>query len=449
MSEHINTVKPFKALHYNPEKIENIGDCLSEPYDVISPAQQDAYYKKHPNNVIRLILGKIEDSDTDTDNRYTRARDFMQKWKAGGILTQSTHPWFFVYEESFAVNGKDMTLTGFVGLVHLSEYKEGKVLPHEKVLKNPVEDRVKLTETANTQFEYIWGVYRDPESTIDAILAAVKKSGPIIDHIEQETGVRHKVWGLSDPDLCSTIENTMRSKKIYIADGHHRYQTMLTIRDRKRKENPAAGDNAPWEFIMMFLVNAAHEGLEILPTHRVIYNLPDDKIKKLRTSLSEYFTVLEYPFSDPEYDAVQKKLTAELALRKQPSFGVLFQNENVFFLIELKDRKGYFSMCNPNSTDTWKLLDVNVLNTLVLSHITGISEDDMAAGTNVVYIKDAAEACQLVRSGGKQIAFILNNTPLDAMLAVSDSEEKMPRKSTYFYPKPMSGMVFYEMTETN
>ncbi|RPJ09621.1 MAG: DUF1015 domain-containing protein [Spirochaetaceae bacterium] len=445
MNEIINRVKPFRALHYNKEKVGDIGACLSAPYDVISPDLQEQYYKRHPNNVIRLILNKILPNDTDKDNRYARARVFLDEWKKSRVLIQSEHPWFFAYEEIFTIDGILRKLSGFIGLVHLSEYTEGRILPHEKVLKSPVEDRIRLTQTTGTQFEYIWGLYRDPQSEIDKLLAKAKSGEPIVDYREEENGVQHRLWGISDPCITTRIERAMADKKIYIADGHHRYQTMLSIRDQQRAKLPKAGDDADFDYIMMFLVNTSHEGLFVLPTHRLLHGLDAKAVSSMKTGFSKYFSVKEIPFAPGKELGAQQQLCLELVKKKKPSFGVSIAGENSFLLIELSDESAYKKICGTSGTDVWKLLDVNVLNVLVLAKLAGIPEEAMAEGTNVSYVKDADEAFSRVRSGEMQVAFILNSTPLESVLQVSEAGEKMPRKSTYFYPKPLSGLVFYQM----
>jgi len=448
MAELINDVRPFPALHYSPEKIKSIGNCLSAPYDVISPTAQDAYYNRHPNNVVRLILGRITEKDTEHDNRYTRANAFLQAWKKEKVLIRSEHPSFFVYEQSFALpNGEAKTMQGFIGLVRLSDYEEGKILPHEKVLKKPVEDRIKLTMTTGTQFEYIWGLYQDEGSVIDGILSETEAGHCLIDYDERETGVTHKLFRLSDAEKCTKIEETMRNKRIYIADGHHRYQTMLNVREEMRRRYPNSGPDAPWEFIMMFLVNSAHEGLVILPTHRLLYGLPEGKISALEKDLEPHFTVSAYSAADGKRDAALTSWRQALAVARNPVFGIVRRDEPSFLTAELKDPAAYRNLLTERASDTWKMLDVNILNTLILQKILGLTEEMMSLQQHVEYCKDEAEALERVERGEMQAAFILNATPLEAVLTIAEAGEKMPRKSTFFFPKPVSGLVFFEMED--
>ncbi len=296
MPDEINDVRPFRALHYDPRAVRDIGQCLSQPYDVISPAQQEAYYRQDPHNVIRLILGRIEPGDDETNNRYTRARDLLAQWRKEGVLRAHRAPFLLGLRAGVRPAGHRAggARKGFIGAVRLRDYEERRILPHEKVLKGPLEDRIRLTETTNTQFEYIWSLYQDKAYVIDNILDEQEKETPIIDFVEQPIGVRHRMWRLTDPARCEIIRRTMARLKIYIADGHHRYQTMLTIRDRMRARFPDAGPDAPWEYIMMFLVNSEHEGLTILPTHRMLHGIQVESLYQLGAAILEHFHVKKY-----------------------------------------------------------------------------------------------------------------------------------------------------------
>ena len=444
----VNDVRPFRALHYDPSVVPDIGRCLSQPYDVISPAQQDAYYRQHPNNVIRLILNKEEPGDRDTQNRYTRARDALQDWRRQGVLRATARPSFWVYEQSFDLPGIGRrTVKGFIGAVRLRDYEERRILPHEKVLKGPLEDRIRLTETTSAQFEYIWSLYQDKDYVIDAVLDQSGKDAPIIDYLEEPINVRHRMWRLTDPAACERVRRTIGRLKLYIADGHHRYQTMLTIRDRMRRRFPDAGPDAPWEYIMMFLVNSEHEGLTILPTHRLLNGIQVDSLFGLASDILEHFHVKKYAFRDGEEAEARRRWLADL--RDVPpgehKFGAYITNTNGYYLLTLRDREAYEELVKLDNSSEWKLLDVNILNTLILERSLGITEEQLSAGTNIAYTKDVEDALERVRSGEMQVALILNPTALQDVIIIAENDEKMPRKSTHFYPKPVSGLVFYPL----
>ena len=450
----VNEVRPFRALHYDPEKIPDIGACLSQPYDVISAERQEAYYRQHPYNVIRLILGKEHPGDGESENRYTRARDFLAAWRAEGLLRFTQRPSFWVLEQEFELPeiGR-RKLKGFIGLVRLQDYSSGRILPHEKIMDRPLADRLRLTEATGTQFEYIWSLYRDEGYVVDNILDQAEASRPILDYLEPEAQVRHRLWRLTEESACGVIRRTMERMPIYIADGHHRYQAMLAHRDRMRALHPEAGPQAPWEYIMMYLVNSRHEGLTVLPTHRLLHDLDLKRrsLSDLHLGILEHFHVKSYSFNGGEDSAAKRRWLRDLrdAEPGVHKFGALIAGMNRYFLITLKDAEAYEEMVEIDASSTWKTLDVNILNTLILNRIVGITEQELAAQVNVDYIKDLDEGLEAVRAGHAQVALILNRTRPEDIFTVADAGEKMPRKSTYFYPKPPSGLVFYPMEATS
>ena len=444
----MNDVRPFRALHYDPAVVKDIGLCLTQPYDVISPAQQDAYYQQHPFNVVRLLLGRIQPGDTETDNRYTRARDLLGQWRRDGILRLTGRPSFWVYEQEFDLPEVGRRkVKGFIGAVRLRDYAERRILPHEKVIKGPLEDRIRLTETTSTQFEYIWSLYQDKAYVIDNILDEQESETPIVDYVEQPIGVHHRMWRLTDPESCDIVRRTMGRVKIYIADGHHRYQTMLTIRDRMRARYPDAGPDAPWEYIMMFLVNSEHEGLTILPTHRMLHNIQVESLFRLGAAILEHFHVKKYVFKNGKEPDARRRWLRDLRTvdAGEHKFGAYIVNTNGYYLLTLRDEEAYEELVRLDFSSEWKLLDVNILNTLILEEILGITEEQLSLATNISYTKDVEEALVKVQSGEIQVALILNATALADVLVIADNDERMPRKSTHFYPKPVSGLVFYPM----
>jgi uncharacterized protein (DUF1015 family) len=329
--------------------------------------------------------------------------------------------------------------------VRLQDYKKRRILPHEKIMTRPLEDRVHLIRTTETQFEYIWSIYHDKAYVIDNILDDTEKQQPIIDFYEESTLVHHRMWRLLDPEKCRIISRTMEHLTIYIADGHHRYQAMLNIRDEMRRRYPDAGSNAPWEFIMMFLVNSEHEGLTVLPTHRKLHDLTVSNLSDLHLSILEHFHVKSYSFNGDNEAEVRRRWLRDLrdAERGVHKFGALITKLNRYFLITLKDSEAYEEMVDIPFSSEWKLLDVNILNTLILQRIIGLTEEQLSAQTNVSYTKDLEAALESVRSGRMQVALILNSTRLEDIITIAENNERMPRKSTHFYPKPLSGLLFY------
>jgi uncharacterized protein (DUF1015 family) len=452
MRERVNEVRPFSAEHFNPEKVGNIGLCLSRPYDVINPQEQDIYYQRHPNNVVRLILNKKEPGDDENHNRYARARDFLAQWRRQQIIISYKEPSFWVYEQDFEAEGLPRRkVSGFIGLVRLQDYGSGRILPHENVIREPLEDRIRLTRTTHTQFEYIWGIHPDSGRVVDGMLGRSDRSEPVLDHTEKTTQVRHCLWRLTDRWQCEAISEEISAQKIYIADGHHRYQTMLTIRDELRAQYPEAGPDAPWEFIMMYLVSANHEGLTTLATHRMLKDLPPVTEETLRRAVDLGFLVRTYSFGEDNEIEARETWLRELrnAEPRDHKFGVTLHGVNTYYLLAIDEKKAVRMVASEEGSLTLRLLDVSLLRSIIFQQVLGLAADQIKPQVTVHYTHLVKTALDRIKSGEMQAGFFLNNTNLDEIMAVANNREKMPQKSTYFYPKPLSGLVFYNMNDVH
>ncbi len=439
--EPINEVKPFIGFHYNRNVVKDVGLCFSPPYDVISEEELDSYYNRCEYNVTRLTLNKIMPGDDESNNRYTRSRQLFDEWVKNGVIVKTEKPAFWAYELSFELPDVGRRkIDGFVGIVRLREYEEGRVLPHEKVLRKPLEDRIRLILTTRMQFEFIWGLFDDADMVPDRIIEEHKRETPFIDYYERENDVTHRLWLIDDADETMAIENLFKSRKIYIADGHHRYQSMLEVRDKMREMHPDAGPDAPWEYIVMLLVNVRDEGLTVLPTHRLLHNLEEARLSSLVKDLGEFFRVTPIDDRDKWVNGIKSYLPGE------HRFG-LYLGKGRYYLLSLRDEKKYEELLGVEASRNWKMLDVNVLNTVILKQVLGLTEEDMAAQRYVQYTKDIDDAVDAVDNRGMQAALILNAPGVEDIIKIADAGEKMPRKATYFYPKPMSGFVFYSIRE--
>jgi uncharacterized protein (DUF1015 family) len=448
MPEAINDVRPFCAEHYDSAKVGEWGQCLTRPYDVISPEEQDGYYLRHPYNVVRLILNKNEPGDDDGNNRYTRARDHLAAWRKAGIIKSTTRPSFWVYEEEFEAEGlPPRKLNGFIGLVRLQDYQDGRILPHENVIREPLEDRIRLTRATQTQFEYIWGVYPDPGCVVSNLLADVDRSQPVLDHAGQFTQVRHKLWRLFDEEKCAGIQQAFQKQKIYIADGHHRYQTMLTIRDEMRRLHPDAGPDAPWEFIMMFLVAANHEGLTTLPTHRMLKTTPLISPEILARAERLGFHIRKYTFDESDEIEAREAWLRELRNvgARERKFGLAQHDLACYYLFTISENAALKWIQNESGSKILRLLDVSLLNSIIFRQVLQLDDDQMKPQGNILYTPRTQVALDQVRSGKVPAAWFLNRTGLEEIMTVAENGEKMPQKSTHFYPKPLSGLVFFNM----
>ncbi len=446
-----NLVLPFKALRYKFEEEKEPGKLLCLPYDVIDEEKQNFYYNQSPYNAIRLVLGKIYPDDNSENNRYTRAKRFLYEWKSKGKLILDKKPGFYIYEQHYThpVSGEKKVIQGFIGLIKLKDYKEKTILPHEDVLEKPLSDRFNLTVATNTQFSAIYGLYSDKKNKIDTIISNfIKKSQPILEYYETKNLIHH-LWILEEPKLIKRIQKNINKKIIYIADGHHRYQTMLNYKKYFReKYNVPDEITLPVDFAMMFFVNIHHQGLTVLPTHRLIFNLPEMRRKSLLADIKKFFKLKVYNFTEENELEVRKEWIRDLThpTRSTHTFGVYIKNLKRYFLLTLTNKDAYLKMAKVKKSKTWKTLDVSIIHILLIDHIMHIHKKDITNLTAIHYTKDINDAIQKVKNDKYQVAIILNPATVKEVIKIAKNGEKMPQKSTYFYPKILTGLCFYEMT---
>jgi uncharacterized protein (DUF1015 family) len=426
----VPSIKPFKAVVYNNKKIKKMSEVVAPPYDIIPPAMQDELYRIHKNNVVRLILGKIKKSDTESDNRYTRAAQDFKAWLKEGVLIEDSAPAIYIYTQTYSYEGKKIDRVGFISLMELDlEYK--KVLPHEKTLAAPKADRLNLVRAIKANLSPIFMLYEDAKHKVNNILKSYsKKTKPFVDvNID---GVRHRMWALTDERSIKTIEAIMGKKDIFIADGHHRYETS------KNYANELIASGAPQDliesakFFMAYFVELEEKTLLVMPTHRLIKDAGGLSEAEIIEKLSKYFKV--------EKLSNAKKLLARLSeLRASHAFG-MYLGDGGYYALKLKDFNKAKTFMGKGSAD-WKSLDVSILHLFVLKHVLEISDED----DNIEFVKDPGEGFDGVDKEGFKIAFFLNPTKVSQVKKVAEHGEKMPRKATYFYPKPISGLVIRKM----
>lgn len=426
----VPSIRPFKAVVYNNKKIKDISKVIAPPYDIIPPDMQEKLYNIHDNNVVRLILGKVKESDTELDNRYTRAASFFRSWLKDNILVEDILPALYVYTQTYTYDGKKVDRIGFISLMEL-DLEDKKVLPHEKTLKAPKEDRLRLMRTVKANLSPIFMLYEDARHRVSNILKAFsKKTKPFIDVTIDS--VRHRVWALADKDSIRKIEDLMGKKDIFIADGHHRYETSKNFARELAEAGapPDLIDNS--KFFMAYFVELEEKSLLIMPTHRLIKNAGGLSKEEILEKLGKYFTI--------EKLSTAGKLLARLGkLKASHAFGMSLGG-NGLYALKLKDFNKARTFMGKGSAD-WKSLDVSILHLFILQYVLGISDED----DNIEFVKDPAEAFEGVDEGGFEMAFLLNPTKVTQVKKIAEHGEKMPRKATYFYPKPISGLVIRKM----
>ncbi|MHC4109474.1 MAG: DUF1015 domain-containing protein [Planctomycetota bacterium] len=434
-------IKPFRAFRFDPGVVGDVGSCISPPYDVINSAQREQLYERSKYNIVRIIKGKTTSLDNDGNNQYTRAADYLKSWIEKSALRQDSVESIYAYVQDFEVAGNHFQRSSFIALARLEEF--GKtVKPHEETLDGPKIDRLNLKRATVAKFGLIFMLYEDEQKIADEIIERTTTQQPLVDYTDEQD-VRHRLFAITTKDSIDAITGMMADKDCIIADGHHRYETALNY--YKETNNPAAG------YQMTALVNTRNEGLRILATHRLVGNLENLQFDKLIVALKENFEITKFEFdsSQAKIEAKQKMLARMKveADREKNALGI-YGGNNAFYIAVLKDKEAMDSVASDMSS-AWKSLNVSVLHKLVLEKLLGIGEKELAHGGNVEYIKDAGsavdESIAKVDTGLKQIAFLVNPPKMEQLIMVTDAGEKMPQKSTYFYPKVYTGLTINKL----
>jgi len=431
------TLKPFKAIRYNQEKVK-IGSVIAPPYDVISAEQQNGYYDKDPFNVIRLILGREED-------RYSAAAQTYKAWQEQKVLVRDNKPAIYPLVQTFkTTEGSIVQRKGFIALCRLEEFEKKIVLPHEKTLSKAKEDRFKLFKATNSNFSQVFTLYSDSGKKVDAFVNPVHKTQPLID-VEFEN-VRNQLWSITDESVISKIAAELQPKQVLIADGHHRYETGLAYRDFMKSHLPAGKAGNPnhtgdelYNYIMMFFTNLDDEGLVIFPTHRVIHSVPSYNGDKLVTTLQKDFDVQIFPTPQMMMDALKQ--------HNRFAYGMVSKHSSKFFVIKLKNESSINTLVPENLPQEVKELDVVLLHNYIIRQLLDVSQEAQEKKLNIHYLQNVHDCVDEVASGVSQAAFIVNPTKIEQVRAVAKAGHTMPQKSTFFYPKLVSGLVLNKMSE--
>jgi uncharacterized protein (DUF1015 family) len=420
-------VIPFSGILYNEEKIDSYENVTAPPYDVIKTKQQDELYGKNPYNIVRLILGHVFQDDNENNNRYTRAAKDFQEWMEKGILVPDEKPGFYVYSQEYEFNGDRVNRIGFFGRVKLEDFSLGNVCPHEFTLAKAKKDRSLLLKECEANFSPIFGLFSDPQAIIDAELLAVAEHPPLTT-IETE-GVIHKLWRLDNLKTINLISNQMREKKVYIADGHHRYETALAFH---KEYGNKVKDSA---HVLMFLTNLDSESLSIYPIHRQV-KCPDQFNKdQFLEKISKFFEVEEI-----SKDSSANQIRNTLKEQEGIAFGICFGKRD-YKLLRLKDTKNILPHQTADEPQELQDLGVAQLHTLVLKHILGIDTKNPECQNNISYTVNIDEAAKNIEDGKFDLAFFINPTPISQVRKLAENGIRLPQKATYFYPKLLSGLV--------
>ena len=422
-------VIPFHGLLYNLDITGPLEGVTAPPYDVISPAQQEALYEKNPYNVVRLILGKEYESDSENDNRYTRSAKVFKDWTDQGILKKDEKTGFYLYSQEYEFEGDKFCRIGFFARVGVQDFSEGNICPHEFTLSKAKTDRTRLLNACHANFSPIFGLYSDPEEEIDSILNEVIKKKPL--HTIDDGLVLHKLWRMDNAEKNQKISELIRDKKIYIADGHHRYETALAF--AKKNEDTVADSS----HVMMFLTNMDSGSMSIFPIHRVVKSpVPLDKEFFLKR-LSEYFDVI--PWTTEVNGAEIKTRLIEFG-KGCITFCAYMGNGKTYTLIA-NDPKNILPLLDSDEPKDLQVLDVMQLHAIIFREILKIDTRKKENQEFVSYKVNPEEAMKMVDSGKYDIAFFMNPTKIKEVRRLAGMGIRLPQKATFFYPKLLSGLV--------
>ena len=444
-------IQPFRAYRYDTSRV-SLKDVLTQPYDKITPAMQEQYYAASPHNLIPVEKGRALPGDTPANNVYTRAAQKLDEWIAQLILSQDVAPAIYVYSQEFEVTGTHTrrVRTGFIALVRVEDYDAHVVFRHERTLSAPKADRIELLRHTHAQTGQLFLLYDDPARQIDTWLEQTARTAKPAGEMQDEYGVLHRLWPVSDPGFLRRIHEAMAAKKLVIADGHHRYETALNFRNECRARAGKTDPLAASEFAMATFINTHSKGLVILPTHRLVAHLPGFDFAAFRRTLAPYFDWYSYPFANADeraagYAEFRKDLTAgHTGMRALGVYAGTAHGDAAFYLFVL--RRGLdLEALLPDLSAAQRGLDVVLLHRLVLEKGLGITAEAVAAEKHVSYEREMDAAIAAVDQGGAQLAFLLNPVRVAQVTEIALAGDVLPQKSTDFYPKLLSGLTIFRV----
>lgn len=428
------TIRPFTGIHYAPRPDLPLSDLIAPPYDVLDEAGKAALQKRHPNNIVSVDLPWLPPKTVGPDEVYARANETVRAWLRAEILHRSKRAAFYPYVQTYTLGTRTYHRRGFFGLVKLSPFGQGQVVPHEKTYAAPIEDRLKLMRATGMQLSPIFGLFSDPRGEINKYLFATAGK-PLLDGTLDN--VRSQLWELNDADVERQIIDLMSDKPIYIADGHHRYTTALQYQKEMEAENRGPlPPGHPANYCLFAMVSMQDDGLVILPTHRLIGNVPSFEIEKLRKALAGNFEVVDTGLSA---NAVEGYIETALPKSDAHTFGLYDARAKKLYQLNCRN-PDVLKKYEPCQSDSWRKLDVAILQRYLLDEVIA---PQFAGGKEVLkgYTAYANEVVPKTDGDRFQFALLMKSTPLHALEELGKTNEVMPQKSTFFFPKLATGMV--------
>ena len=434
---------PFCGILYNKKKIKSLSKVISPPYDVISSSKQDFLYDLSDFNVIRLVLGKDYIGDNEYNNRYVRACASFEGWLRHGILLRDEKPAIYIYEQQFKHKSKTYSRMGIVSLITLEDLGKGKIYPHEYTLSKPKFDRIELLRTTSANFDCVFSLFSDEKSKVSKLMKKLSRRKPDLEAKDMD-GCTNRLWKINQKSVLKWLQKEFKDKSVFIADGHHRYEAALQYRNEMKLRNTRYTEEEPYNYVMMYFTPIENNGLVVLPIHRMVKVLPNLDTGHALSQLGVYFEIEEFTFSKRTEEKTRKRLVSSLSKnRGKHSFGIYFKEKPLnYYLLSLKNESIMNDVIEGDKPLAWKTLDVTILHKLVFERIFDLHEEE-----NFVFTKDENEALDGVKNGEFSMSVILNPTKIEDIITIAGKFERMPQKSTYFYPKLTTGIIMNKIIQ--
>ncbi len=437
--------RPFRGIHFNKNQVEDLSKAVCPPYDVISSEEQDFYYDLHPYNAIRLDLTKSFPGDNEGENRYTRAAALFEEWFSKGILVQEKEPSYYLLEECFEdVHGSSLTRYGLIGLARLEEnHPEASIRPHETTHAGPKKDRFELMKATEANFSPIFALYQDTSFIIQELFNEGPADGQYLEAVSQNN-IRCRMFALKDPLKQERLEAFLAEKLLLIADGHHRYETSLKYRGWKIEQGE--GPAGPYDYTMMYVTNIESPGLCLYPTHRILKHHLGLNPEQFYQAVQDLFDINEIgPLHDP---ACRERFLQGLQSvdKGLVRIGCCFKDPDICCLLSLKDIDKVTSLFPAETPQLVCRLDVSILHEIIFNQCLGITKEVQDQGEILTYVKgEEATLNTLCRDSSSQAAFLLNSSSVQEIMQIALSGIRLPQKTTYFFPKLLTGLLFRKM----
>jgi uncharacterized protein (DUF1015 family) len=425
-------IQAFRGLRYDLGHVGSLSEVVAPPYDVIGNDLQDQLYKQHPANVVRLILNRDEPGDDQDNNRYSRASKFLKNWRSEGLLSTDPDPALYVYHQKFDYAGRAFTRRGFMSRVRLQRFGEGNIYPHEETMSGPKQDRLFLTRACKANLSQIFGLYPDPANEVQQHLEGAISGVPPIEATDH-LGVVHRLWTVTDVAVIGAVAGAISPRPVFVADGHHRYETACNYRDELSAAATLPAGH-PANFVLMMCVAMEDPGMIVLPTHRLFRGFPATPSAVLIEKLSDSFTTRIAGEGSDLAASVWDEVEAE---GSQGTLGLYAAADDRWVLARITDAgRARMAKLAPEHTEPWRDLGVSILHRLVID--TLLSGADLPKPRYVHLVEDVVEGLE---GGEFPLAALVMPATVDDIQTISEHHERMPAKSTYFFPKLLSGLV--------